>query len=30
MKALGNALIPQIPEILGRMIMEAERIEAQG
>jgi DNA (cytosine-5)-methyltransferase 1 len=27
LRALGNAVVPQIPEILGRMIMEAE---AQG
>lgn len=27
-KALGNAVVPQIPEIIGRAIMEAERVAA--
>ena len=25
LKALGNSVVPQIPEILGRLIMEVER-----
>jgi hypothetical protein len=25
LKALGNAVVPQIPEIIGRAIMELER-----
>ena len=26
LKALGNAVVPQIPEIIGRAIMEAEKL----
>jgi hypothetical protein len=28
LKGLGNAVVPQIPEIIGRAIMQAERIAA--
>ena len=31
LKALGNSVVPQIPEIIGRLIMEAEReIQSEG
>jgi len=28
LKGLGNAVVPQIPEIIGRAILEAERVAA--
>lgn len=28
LRALGNAVVPQIPELIARMILETERIEA--
>jgi DNA (cytosine-5)-methyltransferase 1 len=31
LKALGNSVVPQIPEIIGRLIMEVEReIQREG
>jgi hypothetical protein len=26
LKSLGNAVVPQIPEIIGRMILEVEEL----
>jgi hypothetical protein len=28
LKGLGNAVVPQIPEIIGRAILKAERVAA--
>jgi hypothetical protein len=30
LRALGNAVVPQIPELIGRAILEAEKVRDSG